>query len=366
MRKLVMAMAAIGLMILALPASAVVAPSTLDDKDPAIGDGPRSAECPGTVVWDTGMFDTYTPTATATAFSVGCFVNAENPDGAPPDWRRGGDDFVGTGCVTAVKVWGRYNASGYNSGRRVVGFCVRFHEATDPIYCPDGSITGVDAIGPTVYDEYIGVGSFTEEEVFGGLARNFAYCINLPVPFFNTPGNLYWLDISSDYDLVSDGVAYTQWFWRVNDDGFQYDPACEASNWFEPDGLWPWNCISCPSGQNVATWAGYDCSFKLYCSAAQPTGACCFQDGSCATTTRDECLAGGGNYLGDGTTCDPNPCPQPVGACCFADGSCQTLPESECLSGGGTFYGGVTCDGFQCPAVPTIEKTWGGVKGIYR
>jgi len=40
-------------------------------------------------------------------------------------------------------------------------------------------------------------------------------------------------------------------------------------------------------------------------------GACCHADGSCDVLLEDDCSAAGGTYQGDGTTCDPNPCPQP-------------------------------------------------------
>lgn len=40
------------------------------------------------------------------------------------------------------------------------------------------------------------------------------------------------------------------------------------------------------------------------------TGACCAPDGSCTVTTQTDCQ---GEYMGDGTTCQPNPCtPVPV------------------------------------------------------
>jgi hypothetical protein len=37
------------------------------------------------------------------------------------------------------------------------------------------------------------------------------------------------------------------------------------------------------------------------------TGAC-DQDGACTVTTEDDCT---GNWQGENTVCDPNPCPQP-------------------------------------------------------
>ncbi|MEZ4654212.1 MAG: hypothetical protein R3E12_11650 [Candidatus Eisenbacteria bacterium] len=81
------------------------------------------------------------------------------------------------------------------------------------------------------------------------------------------------------------------------------------------------------------------------------TGACCVSGGfllDCVLLTQDECNTAGGIYQGDGTSCDPNPCPQP-GACCFPDGSCLVLDEIDCAPQGGVFQGeGVPCDPDPC------------------
>jgi hypothetical protein len=55
-------------------------------------------------------------------------------------------------------------------------------------------------------------------------------------------------------------------------------------------------------------------------------GACCFEDGQCASLRWDECWMCGGNYQGNDVPCDPNPC----------------VPS------------------------PTKSTTWGRVKGDYR
>jgi hypothetical protein len=73
---------------------------------------------------------------------------------------------------------------------------------------------------------------------------------------------------------------------------------------------------------------------------AAVTGACC----TGATCTDDvseaDCLAGGGTYLGDFSTCGAgNPC---VGACCLSDGSCSEQTEADCAAAGGTYAGGGT------------------------
>ncbi|MFQ5805796.1 MAG: hypothetical protein ACE5I3_05030 [Phycisphaerae bacterium] len=74
--------------------------------------------------------------------------------------------------------------------------------------------------------------------------------------------------------------------------------------------------------------------------AAPPTlGACCYPDGTCEVLTADECSATDGEYQGDFTTCDPNPCPPPEGACCLQDGTCQEFTAEECVVAGGEYQG---------------------------
>ena len=88
-----------------------------------------------------------------------------------------------------------------------------------------------------------------------------------------------------------------------------------------------------------------------------PTGACCLSKPDsgivkCAVLTERQCHAEGGAYQGDGTTCDdPNvQCGPPAGACCLTrpdDGTvfCAVLTERHCLAEGGAYQGdGTTCD----------------------
>ncbi|MFN8548299.1 MAG: hypothetical protein U0527_10145 [Candidatus Eisenbacteria bacterium] len=101
----------------------------------------------------------------------------------------------------------------------------------------------------------------------------------------------------------------------------------------------------------------------------QPKGACCFEDGTCTVSTEEECL-GNGQYYGDGTICDPNPCPQPPGhgACCLPTGECVITTADDCAAQGGDYQGDNTvCDPNPCtPPVPTQKSTWGRIKGQFR
>jgi hypothetical protein len=53
-------------------------------------------------------------------------------------------------------------------------------------------------------------------------------------------------------------------------------------------------------------------------SACRAPGACCDQYNFCTVTTQAECEALGGSYVGDVTTCDPNPC-GPGGDCALTN-----------------------------------------------
>jgi hypothetical protein len=57
----------------------------------------------------------------------------------------------------------------------------------------------------------------------------------------------------------------------------------------------------------------------------------------------------------------------PVGACCFASGDCLLGTEASCEGAGGTYMGdGVTCDTDPCDATPVQSPTWGEVKSRFR
>ncbi len=72
------------------------------------------------------------------------------------------------------------------------------------------------------------------------------------------------------------------------------------------------------------------------------TGACCQASGACAATAAADCA---GFYSGDGSACNPNPCPQPVGACCTTT-ACTVASSAVCAGGGGTYQGtGTPCLG---------------------
>lgn len=85
------------------------------------------------------------------------------------------------------------------------------------------------------------------------------------------------------------------------------------------------------------------------CSA--PSGACCMPDGSCDVRDSFSCTVGvQGQFQGSGTSCSPNFCLQPLGACCVPTGGCQVIHADDCNALGVTYFGdGTTCDSNPCP-----------------
>ncbi len=83
------------------------------------------------------------------------------------------------------------------------------------------------------------------------------------------------------------------------------------------------------------------------------TFACCFPDGACLELTSDACIAQGGLPL-DNQVCDPFFCTaQPTGACCLSDPAaaatiCLVLTANQCLAEGGAYQG----DDSSCPTDP--------------
>ena len=99
-------------------------------------------------------------------------------------------------------------------------------------------------------------------------------------------------------------------------------------------------------------------------------GACC-SELACATTNAYNCIIGGRDFGGAGTTCLDDPCEDNIGACC-TDGACDFLSPADCDMQGGTWLGAGTncmndmcviggcCLPGQCIDVPGFECTAAG------
>ena len=129
--------------------------------------------------------------------------------------------------------------------------------------------------------------------------------------------------------------------------------------------MWQWNgtysssrpyFYYTPSFNYGQTYAASDTAFPTTLSTSAnrvqyilgfpllPIGACCFGETCEDDYTQVDCENASGEYMGDGSDCDPNPC---VGACCQPDGSCDLTLEEDCT---GTYHGdGTVCDPNPCP-----------------
>jgi len=110
----------------------------------------------------------------------------------------------------------------------------------------------------------------------------------------------------------------------------------------------------------VGQWLGEGTGCDPNPCTGGPQGACCHSDGSCTLTAEAGCA---GTWQGTGTTCDPNPCPQPTGACCLANGSCTVTTLDDCA---GTWQGqATTCEPNPCPqplvALFHLDEPYGAV-----
>jgi len=292
MRK-VFAIAAMGLLVLTLPALAVLPTQKLVGADET-STGPRtgaSPECLGTILWASANDgDTWlTVSGCYSAGSGGCMVNADTTGTGPwpGDWgrRQIADDFLAITDqpITTVKVWASRNASAANQGYSgdnptplCHGFCVTFYEAVKvlgSVYCPDGTLPGESFIGPKVYYAY--ATSFDTYWV-DLVSLRYAYCVHLPYPaFYPTAGKWYWVACVADFDFQLDDppTGYSQWFWRVNPGlGISQCEAMVWDGWNEGSGT-AWTPISIFN--SAPCWAGFDMTFKLYSGeppvATEPT-----------------------------------------------------------------------------------------------
>ncbi|MCB9853700.1 MAG: hypothetical protein H6819_11435, partial [Phycisphaerales bacterium] len=118
------------------------------------------------------------------------------------------------------------------------------------------------------------------------------------------------------------------------------------------DGVTEANCLTM-NGQYLG--GATECST----STCSPVGACC-TSGVCEVSFQNDCAAGGGSFLGEGTACDANAC---MGACCF-ENACTIEDQANCEGAGQIFWGpGSTCDNIICPGPGFVQlnNNWNGI-----
>lgn len=105
--------------------------------------------------------------------------------------------------------------------------------------------------------------------------------------------------------------------------------------------------------------SGGSCVADVQCL---PTGSCCLSNGSCVTTTSDDCAAQGGSYGGDGTACSSE---------FVTDGSFEGGTPSASWAEASTNFGTPICDPGLCgtgggtgPRTGTFWAWFGGVPAL--
>jgi hypothetical protein len=160
---------------------------------------------------------------------------------------------------------------------------------------------------------------------------------------------------------LNSGTWYPSSIWYVGPwlGGFQ------AAGSDEPDGGWtwvsgePWNYSNWLSGQpDNNGYQGQNENSLVFWGREEITPT--WND----YTESPPDLPGGGQVHGYVVEFDV---PTTIGACCFMH-ICVLLTQPDCTDNGGTFLGeGTTCEANPCEGqTPTRETTWGSVKSAFR
>jgi spore coat protein A len=165
-----------------------------------------------------------------------------------------------------------------------------------------------------------------------------------------------WTALGGDFDagssasVVIGGTGFYTW-------GSTPDMVADVQMWLDtPAGNFGWIVI----GNETETKTAKRFNSREQMNSTSPelvvnftpllvVGSCCTGE-TCQVVTEAQCMALGGDYGGDGTTCTPNPCVDPFGACCANNGTCTETTEPMCDAALGIFQGdGSTCEPMLCP-----------------
>lgn len=297
MRK-VFAIAAIGLLVLAMPALAVIPPALSPADEPATtGGGVRTPDCPGTILWDySNMDDAQYPPSTCAYIGTMtmCFINADTTGsgGFPePERREGAVNWIAINPdpmqpmppLTHVKAWYRYNTAGWelraaNPGS-IHGFCVKIFEANQPggvTVCPDQTVPGDAGLGVLMAEMYAPTFTAYNAVVPGGVSRQEAFCISLPQAFYPVADKSYWISVSPDFDCIyytTSNPTYSYYsfvYWRFQPGQGIVCEGASRDGWnAAPASYWAGLHFS------LACFAGFDFGCVLYSGdipvATEPT-----------------------------------------------------------------------------------------------
>ena len=90
----------------------------------------------------------------------------------------------------------------------------------------------------------------------------------------------------------------------------------------------------------------------------EPQGTCCVGT-TCFLDTQTNCVAGGGEWGGAGSTCDANSCIDPTGACCVGE-ECLSLSAEICGLAGGSYNGDGSTECAECGGEEPCEADSNG------
>ena len=292
------------------------------------------------------------------------------------------DDFLctQTGPVTEIHIFGSWVDDVLPQGSpAAVTFYLSFHPDV-----PAGTIEPYSMPGPSFWNRTYGPGQFEVRVHAANIVEGwfdapqtyvplgdrvcYEYIFRLGPQDFVQEGTpqqpvVYWLNVQAT-PVQSD----TYFGWKTstshwNDDGTYF------MGMDDPGGQLPWQELRYPDLHPLHP-ASIDLAFQLWSIAEEePTGACCYDDGSCTGgMTSADCVASGGSYGGDGSSCagvdnDGNGVDDfcdgvvTLGACCYgspATPTCVNTTPTICgQTLGGTFYVGQNCATFICPSVTT-------------
>ncbi len=97
-----------------------------------------------------------------------------------------------------------------------------------------------------------------------------------------------------------------------------------------------------------ASGADNGADVQLFVAAVLSGGNCGID--TCTELTQAACIAAGGTYQGDNTSCTPDPCGgEPTGACCLPEGCEDNFTQTTCQAASGFYFGdGSTCAQNTC------------------
>lgn len=299
------------------------------------------------------------------------------------------DDFqcTETGPITKVVVYGSWFEDMIPDHSQV-SFVLSFHEdipASGQDFSKPGAPICVRPFLPGQYQfEPIALPGQVEEGwydptqqmyLFPGDHNIFKYTFIIHDPCWRQTGTetspkVYWLDVQ----MQTSFGGHPLWGWKTTPQHWNDDATWAMGA--EPDILTPWAEMRYPP-QHPMTPASVDLAFEIW-GQAEPTGACCFEDGSCQVLTAIDCSQASGTYGGDNSHCAGTDANQngvddfcdgvvTLGACCYGDPLMPICVNTTATICGqqfhGTWHSDKNCDTYQCPVSCCVGRV-GDANGL--